>query len=94
MNELMNAIRQYKHNDGSDGFIIAYDKLETEKAFKMLKSHVKINTLINIRDAIQPDGLINSKEGVSTILSITNAINKIVNDELNSIKHKGADNEI
>ena len=25
------AIRQYKHNDGSDGFVIAYDKHETEQ---------------------------------------------------------------
>ena len=41
MKELISAIRQYKSNDGSDGFIIAYGKEETEKAFLKIQQHVK-----------------------------------------------------
>lgn len=61
MKRLEAAIRQYKHNDGSDGFVVAYDREETEKAFTKLESDIKIRTLANLRDAIQHDGLINSK---------------------------------
>lgn len=86
MNELNKAIRQYKHNDGSDGFIIAYDKEETEKIITKLKHDIKIETLINLRDAIQPEGLINSDAGTKTIMAITNAINKIINDEVVKIE--------
>tara|TARA_R110002012_G_scaffold260756_1_gene442485 strand:- start:960 stop:1217 length:258 start_codon:yes stop_codon:yes gene_type:complete len=82
MKRLVSAIRQYKHNDGSDGFVTAYDKEETEKAFVKLESDIKVRTLINLRDSIQPDGLINSDAGTKTILAITNSINKIINDEL------------
>ena len=86
MKELIPAIRQYKHNDGSEGFVIAYDKEETEKAFTRLKSDIKIRTLSNLRDAIQPAGLINSGAGMKTIESITNAINTLINLELNTKK--------
>jgi len=47
MNELTKAIRQYKHNDGSEGFVIAYDKEETEKAFAM-NAHSEIHKLAGI----------------------------------------------
>lgn len=33
---LIPAIRQYKHNDGSEGFVMAYDKFETDNAVKQL----------------------------------------------------------
>lgn len=33
---LIPAIRQYKHNDGSEGFVMAYDKTETDKAVNEL----------------------------------------------------------
>jgi len=39
----------------------------------------KINTLTNIRDAIQPDGLINSTQGIKTIAAITKGIDDIIN---------------
>ena len=86
MKELIPAIRQYKHNDGSEGFVIAYDKEETEKVFTRLGSDIKIRTLSNLRDAIQPAGLINSGAGMKTIESITNAINTLINLELNTKK--------
>ena len=86
MKELIPAIRQYKHNDGSEDFVIAYDKEETEKAFTRLGSDIKIRTLSNLRDAIQPAGLINSGAGIKTIESITNAINTLINLELNTKK--------
>ena len=35
MKRLESALGQYKHNDGSEGFVIAYDKEATEKAFAM-----------------------------------------------------------
>jgi len=40
MKELIPAIRQYKHNDGSDGFVIAYDKIETERVVLELRSQI------------------------------------------------------
>ena len=84
--DLHGAIRQYKHNDGSEGFIIAYDKEETEKVFSRIESNIKVKTLSNLRDAIQPAGLINSGAGIKTIESITNAINTLINLELNTKK--------
>lgn len=42
----------------------------------------KIHVLTELRDAIKPDGLINSAEGTKTIMAITNAINKIINSEI------------
>lgn len=39
--ELYNAVRQYKHNDGSEGFVIGYDKDETEKVVTELKAQIE-----------------------------------------------------
>jgi hypothetical protein len=36
------------------------------------------DTLIALRDSIQPDGMINSDAGVKTIKAITNAINRAI----------------
>jgi len=41
MKELIPAIRQYKHNDGSEGFVMAYDKDETEKLVTELNSQIE-----------------------------------------------------
>ena len=41
MKELIPAIRQYKHNDGSEDFVIAYDKEETEKVVTELKAQIE-----------------------------------------------------
>jgi NAD kinase len=41
MKQLIPAIRQYKHNDGSDGFVIAYDKDETEKLVAELNAQIE-----------------------------------------------------
>ncbi len=41
MNDLTSAIRQYKHNDGSKGFVLAYDKDETEKLVAELKAQIE-----------------------------------------------------
>tara|TARA_R110002096_G_scaffold412705_1_gene613239 strand:- start:33 stop:233 length:201 start_codon:yes stop_codon:yes gene_type:complete len=41
MKELIPAIRQYKHNDGSEGFVIAYDEKETEKVVTELKAQIE-----------------------------------------------------
>lgn len=41
MKELSKAVRQYKHNDGSEGFVIAYDKEETEKLVTELKAQIE-----------------------------------------------------
>ncbi len=106
MDELIKAIRQYKHNDGSSGFVIAYDKGETEKVIAELKSQVefkikecqelaqacnryksqlraqKVSVLSDLRDSIQPDGLINSDAGTRTINAITCAINAIIDLEV------------
>jgi len=52
-----------------------------EDKFRQLQSEidrVKVKTLTDLRDAIQPDGLINSDAGTKTIRAITNAINKII----------------
>lgn len=43
---LIGAIRQFKHNDGSDGFVIAYDKDEVDRVFEQIitnksKTHKK-----------------------------------------------------
>ena len=37
----MPAIRKYKHNDGSEGFVIAYDKVETEKLVTELNAQIE-----------------------------------------------------
>lgn len=42
---------------------------------------VRIDTLTNLRDVIQPDGLINSDAGTKTIKAITNAINALIEQE-------------
>ena len=42
---------------------------------------VKIDVLTNLRDAIQPDGLINSEAGVKTIKAITRSIDVIIEQE-------------
>lgn len=44
-------------------------------------SKQKVNTLTNLRDAIQPGGWINSDAGVETIKSITKSINVIIEQE-------------
>lgn len=44
MKQLTPAIRQYKHNDGSDGFVIAYDKTETEKLVTELNAQIEFKT--------------------------------------------------
>lgn len=41
MKELIPAIRQYKHNDGSDGFVFAYDRDETEKLVTELNDQIE-----------------------------------------------------
>lgn len=41
MKELMLAIRQYKHNDGSEGFVVGYDKDETEKLVAELNAQIE-----------------------------------------------------
>ncbi|MBL4795833.1 MAG: hypothetical protein JKY50_00310 [Oleispira sp.] len=41
MKELIPAVRQYKHNDGSEGFVMAYDKDETEKLVTELNSQIE-----------------------------------------------------
>jgi hypothetical protein len=41
MKQLNSAIRQYKHNDGSDGFIFGYDKIETEKLVNELNAQIE-----------------------------------------------------
>ena len=41
MKELISAIRQYKHNDGSEGFVMAYDRKVTEEIVCKLKAEIK-----------------------------------------------------
>lgn len=41
MKQLSKAIRQYKHNDGSDGFIVAYDKEIVDVIVKELDSQIE-----------------------------------------------------
>lgn len=36
--ELLAAVRQYKHNDGSEGFVFGYDEKETNRQFALIKS--------------------------------------------------------
>lgn len=41
---LVMAVRQYKHNDGSDGFVTAYDKSETDKVFSaIIREYTKLS---------------------------------------------------
>ena len=49
--------------------------------YKNQLSTQKVNVLSNLRDAIQPDGLINSDAGTRTIEAITCAINAIIDIE-------------
>ena len=37
---LIPAIRQYKHNDGSEGFVIAYDKALTQQIIWDLQNEI------------------------------------------------------
>jgi hypothetical protein len=39
---LIPAIRQYKHNDGSDGFVIAFDEKLTVAAFAQLEQRLEL----------------------------------------------------
>lgn len=38
---LQGAVRQYKHNDGSEGFVIAYDEAETEMIVAELEQQLE-----------------------------------------------------
>lgn len=41
MEVLIPAIRQYKHNDGSEGFVMGYDKSVTNEIVKNLVDEVE-----------------------------------------------------
>ena len=77
----------YEDDKGNEGFAsiccvdVAKRALERINELETQVKGVKIETLINLRDAIQPDGLVNSDAGVKTIRSITNAINGIINKD-------------
>ncbi|GAG26440.1 unnamed protein product [marine sediment metagenome] len=52
MKILIPAIRQYKHNDGSEGFVLAYDKSETEKVVDQLRysAHNEISKRLDLEN--------------------------------------------
>lgn len=51
---------------------------EMAKGVEAVVKQVRNDTLIDLRDAIQSGGIINSEAGVKTIKAITNAINKTI----------------
>jgi hypothetical protein len=52
-------------------------ELDNERLRKAITTNT-IDVLERIKEAIQPDGLINSQEGINTIKAITYAIEKLV----------------
>lgn len=68
-------------------YIELFESVACKEEYKMadgvnaVAKQVKIDVLTNLRDAIQPDGLINSDAGIKTIKAITNSINKIIEQE-------------
>tara|TARA_R100000951_G_C2570214_1_gene158487 strand:+ start:531 stop:755 length:225 start_codon:yes stop_codon:yes gene_type:complete len=68
-------------------YVELFESVACKQAYKMadgvnaVARQVKIDVLTNLREAIQPDGLINSDAGTKTIKSITNAIDVIIEQE-------------
>lgn len=68
-------------------YVKLFESVACKQIYKMpdgvnaVVKQVKIDTLTNLRDAIQPDGLINSDAGIKTIAAITNSINKAIEQE-------------
>ena len=65
-------------------YVELFESVACKQAYKMAEGvgavvkQVRIDTLTNLRDAIQPNGLINSDAGTKTIKSITSAINSTI----------------
>jgi hypothetical protein len=53
---LIPALRQYKHNNGSEGFVVAYDKKETESIIQSLQQqNAELRDfLVDIRAGLRP----------------------------------------
>lgn len=68
-------------------YVELFESAACKQTYKMtdgvnaVVKQVKIDVLTDLRDAIQPDGLINSDAGVKTIKAITNAINIVIEQE-------------
>ena len=68
-------------------YVELFESVACKQIYKMadgvnaVAKQVKIDVLTNLRDAIQPDGLINSDAEIKTIMAITNSINKIIEQE-------------
>ena len=73
-------------------YVNLFEKVACKQTYKMAEGveavvkQVRVDTLLDLRSAIQPDGLINSDAGVKTIKAITSAIDKIIKD--NEIQEK------
>lgn len=68
-------------------YVELFESVACKQTYKMAEGvnavakQVKIDVLTNLRDAIQPDGLINSDAGVETIKAITRSIDAIIKQE-------------
>ncbi|MBO9484323.1 hypothetical protein [Salinisphaera sp. G21_0] len=70
---LVPALRQYRSNDGSEGFIIAYDKEEAEKALARLARYAdRLREDLEEYHAQYGEDCIAKKYGMGWALSLPN----------------------
>jgi hypothetical protein len=76
MDELTPAIRQYKHNDGSEGFVMAYDRAETEKVVWELKviAHTEISKRLDVERKSR-ESLKENKKLLSEVARLSSVLN-------------------